>query len=190
MQSSAQTRERALKLLSPPREFIERRTGTWLVNTELGITVANFQIYRYDTIRYAIFFPQSANDHRWELWFYSPLFFFVSSSFFSLFFFFDRFLIEGVLFFFLFFLEIGFHIINRRSMRFVSILFFLFLFEINNFLRRSWMYWMLRILRFPPSKRYNHLRRIDTNSKSIFISWSVRFVYLLFERNFSFYLSN
>lgn len=142
-----------------------------------------------DTIRYAIF-PNRLTiiDENYD---FILLFFFSFLLLFSLFFFFDRFLIEGVLFFFLFFLEIGFHIINRRcSMRFVSILFFLFLFEINNFLRRSWMYWMLRILRFPPSKRYNHLRRIDTNSKSIFISWSVRFVYLLFERNFSFYLSN
>lgn len=143
MQSSAQTRERALKLLSPLREFIERRTGTWLVNTELGITVANFQIYRYDTIRYdtPFFFPNRLTiiDENYD--FILLLFFFFSFLLlFSLFFFFDRFLIEGVLFF-SFFLEIGFHIINRRcSMRFVSILFFLFLFEINNFLRWSWMY--------------------------------------------------
>lgn len=95
-----------------------------------------------DTIRYAIF-PNRLTiiDENYD--FILLLFFFFSFLLlFSLFFFFDRFLIEGVLFF-SFFLEIGFHIINRRcSMRFVSILFFLFLFEINNFLRRSWMYWI------------------------------------------------
>lgn len=48
---------------------------------------------------------------------------------------------------------------------------------------------LLRILRFPPSKRYNHLRRIDTNSKSIFISWSVRFIYLFIIREKFFLLS-